>query len=290
MAINENQTEIEVLRVAAGLSVLRYVSAGEAVRPPTIHVTPRAVGQLDLVPTPGEPKNVLRAPGAAIVLVNEAEAELALTIIRHPESKSVAIELHLELLAPAKLSRALEEQSQDNRIESSSSTPSRMVLIGHLARRGDVLIDSGEWLGGPELPARIEGMEIRWPGMPLGLELEYAVTIDADGLHRLPPCKVNEFAGTRGRAIPIVGLALSLRGDKANSYRLKADCLFLGGQIISEFGRQMVLSGPTGREPLVGLRLWIEAATGSGLRQRSSTEAGRARIFPSSGPSWRTPQ
>ena len=86
---------------------------------------------------------------------------------------------------------------------------------------------------------------------------------------------MSEFAGTKGRAAPIVGLTIVLRGEIASSYRIKADCLFLGGQMISESGQKLILSGPTGREPLVGLRLWIETAPGL-LREASSTvEAGR---------------
>lgn len=265
MSIIADRSEIEVLRVAAGLSILRYVSAEGAVRPPTIRVTPRALGQLDLVSPPGEPNNILQAPGAAIVLINEVDTELAIMRVPYPEFKSAAIELRLELLAPAILSSGSREQRQDARTESSSSAPSRMVLIGHLARLGDVSVESGEWLGGPELPTRIEGIEIRWPGHPRGLEFEYAVTIGTNGLHRLPTCQVGEFAGTKGRALPIVGLSFALGGNIAKLYRLKADCIFLGGQIISESGRNIVLSGPTGREPLVGLRLWIEARAESNL-------------------------
>lgn len=259
MAINKNPIDIEVLHVAAGLSVLRYISAGGAVQPPTIHVTPRAIKQLNLVSHPGEPTNVLRAPGAAIVLVTETETELAISIVPNPGSKSEAIDLHLELLATARLSGGLEEPSQDIRAESYSCTPSRMVLIGHLAQRGDVLVETGEWLGGPVFPTRIEGIEIRWPGMPRGLKLEYGVTIGTTDLRKMPLCKLNEFAGTKGRAIPVVGLALALNGEVADSYCLRAECLFLGSPIISESGRKLVLSGPTQREPLVGLRLWIEA-------------------------------
>ena len=233
MATGIGHPTVKLMRVSPGLSVLRYISAEDAVMPPAVRVAPKTVGgRLEFIPAPGEEADLLRLPGTAIVLVAETEIDLAITVIPHPGSNSTITELHLELLASSASSNVLERYGDKADVE--SVLPGQISLLGHVARRGDVLIESGEWLGGPELPARIEGIEIRWPGMPRGLELEYAVTIDADDLHRLPPCKVNEFAGTRGRAVPIVGLALSVRGDIADSYRLKADCLFLGGQMISE--------------------------------------------------------
>jgi hypothetical protein len=267
VANREEQANIEVVSVSAGLSVLRYISAEDAATPPTVRVAPRSAGRrLDFIPVPGEAEHVLRAPGAAIVLVAEAKTELTITIIRQPRSRSATVDLHLELLSAA-LSDALSSDVQGARGEGSDvgaclRQPSRVSVLGHVARRGDVLVRSGEWLGGPEFPARIEGLEIRWPDMPRDLQLEYSVVIGGSTLRKLPACRVSEFTGTRGRAAPIVGLIIGLSGEIASSYRIKADCMFLGGQMISESGQKLILSGPTGREPLVGLRLWIESAPG----------------------------
>ena len=93
-----------------------------------------------------------------------------------------------------------------------------------------MLVTSGEWLGGPELPARIEGLEIRWPNMPGDIQLEYSVVIAGNIPIRLPDCRVSEFAGTKGRSAALVGLKMVLRGFGANSFRIRADCVFLGGR------------------------------------------------------------
>ena len=277
---------VEVVCVAAGLSVLRYVSAEDAAAPPTVRVAPRSAGRrLDFIAVPGEAEHVLRAPGAAIVLVAEAETELAVTIIRQPRSISAAVNLHLELLAGAMSSQVREARVEGRDVGSSRPQPSRVSVLGHVARGGDVLVASGEWLGGPEFPVRIEGLEIRWPDMPGDLQLEYSVIIGGSTLRKLPACRINEFAGTKGRAAPIVGLTMVLRGETASSYRIKADCLFLGTQMISESGQTLILSGPTGREPLVGLRLWIETTPGFRTTEDSSPFAtARPRVLPGSTP------
>lgn len=281
MPIKQDQSDVKLVRVSPGLSVLRYVSAGDAVTPPSVRIAPRTVAdRLDLIPAPGEAHDLLRAPGGAIVLVTNDEVELTITVIRHPGSNSAAVELHLEPLAPAALSEVTEEYRPGERVE--ASTPAaRLSILGHVARRGDVLVASGEWLGGPEFPARIEGIEIRWPGMPRGLGLEYSVIIGGNPLRKLRPCGVNEFAGTRGRATPIVQLTIALRGEIANRHRVRAECLFLGGQMISESGPVITLTGPTGREPLVGLRLWIEMTPQVDFREAapSGRTARGPRVF-----------
>jgi len=284
----EDQANVKFLRVAAGLSILRYVSAEDAGRTPTLRLAPRtSASRLQLIPVPGEPEHVLRAPGTAIVLVAETDAELAVTIIRQPGSRSPAVDLHLELLARA-IPSALPTARREDHFRSSVPQPNRITVLGHVARRGDVVVTAGEWLGGPEFPARIEGIEIRWPDMPRDVQLEYSVVVGGPALRKSSTCRVSEFAGTKGRAIPIVRLAIALGGAMASSYRIKADCLFLGGQMISESGQKVTLSGPTGKEPLVGLRLWIEAVAGLNLTAPPSQPgAGGLRLLSGSPPSAR---
>jgi hypothetical protein len=264
VANREERANVEIVSVAAGLSVLRYISAEDTATPPSVRVIPRSAGRrLDFITVPGEAEHVLRAPGAAIVLVAEAETELTVTIVQQPQSKSASVDLQLELLSGAMSSNLQEARRAVRQFKTRLPQPCKVAVLGHVARQGDVLVASGEWLGGPEFPIRIEGLEIRWPDMPGDLRLEYSVVIGGSStLRELPPCKVNEFAGSRGRAAPIVGLTLVLSGETALAYSIKADCLFLGSQIISEMGQTITLSGPTGREPLVGLRLWIETTSG----------------------------
>jgi hypothetical protein len=246
----EGETETKTVRVSAGLSVLKYISAQESVAPPLVRVSWRnARGRANFIAAPGQTKDVLRAPGTALVLVAEVESELTIRIVRDAVSKSAEIELQLELLTPAKSSHVPEKHGE----------ASGILVVGHLARRGDVIVENGEWLGGPEFPAPIEGIEIRWPEIPAGLELKYSVIVGGNTLRKLRPCKVNEFSGTKGRAAPIVGLTIALGGKMAQSYRLKADCIFLGEQMTNQSGQKLSLAGPTGKEPLLGLRLAIEA-------------------------------
>ena len=69
---------------------------------------------------------------------------------------------------------------------------------------------------------------------------------------------VGDYAGTRGRALPIVGITLELSGAAATRFQLTAEAAFLSAPLQRSSGRELDMSGPTRREPLVGFRLRVE--------------------------------
>jgi hypothetical protein len=141
---------------------------------------------------------------------------------------------------------------------------SRIQLLGHVAGVGDKLVRFGEWIAGPASPSRIEGIKIEWPNKPRGVDLRYAVRIGGQIPGATRPIDVGGFAGTRGRAAPLVGATLDIAGPSAGGYQLVADAMFLGAPQMRVAGQHVVLSGPTGREPMVGLRLAIERSDRNG--------------------------
>ena len=72
-----------------------------------------------------------------------------------------------------------------------------------------------EWLGGPSSPMRIEGIAIDWPEKPSDLQIRYAVKTARPMPISGQTMELGSFAGTRGRAMPIVGLMLELSGPAA---------------------------------------------------------------------------
>jgi hypothetical protein len=90
------------------------------------------------------------------------------------------------------------------------------------------------------------------------LELRYAVKTAGQA----GPAKMVDlagFAGTRGRALPLTGVVLEMSGGAALNCQFLAEALFLSSPILRAVGQRVVLSGPTGREPLVGLRVSIQS-------------------------------
>jgi hypothetical protein len=119
--------------------------------------------------------------------------------------------------------------------------------------------------------------------MPAGLELRYAVKSAAPNTATGRMTNAGAFAGTRGKALPLVSVVLELSGDDADDYELQVDALFLGSPAIHKSGQRIILSGPTGREPLVGLRMGItpfhELEVRPARAARAPRPQGRVRVF-----------
>jgi hypothetical protein len=168
-------------------------------------------------------------------------------------------------------------------------------VLGHVAGIGDVLADADTWLAGPAAPSRIEGIAVEWPGRPDDLRLRYSVRTARSQAGSGRMMDMGAFAGTRGRALPIVSLVLELSGPGASGFQFAAEAIFLGSPRLRAVGRRVVLSGPTGREPLVGFRLRVDAvkveAQPVAAPARSGVSSDRVRVFrsrPQSAPSLST--
>jgi hypothetical protein len=119
----------------------------------------------------------------------------------------------------------------------------------------------------------IEGVEIRWPDRPHGVDIVCGATVNARGRQTLPDKSVGSFQGTRGRAAPITTLTLALSGPGSDEFLLTCDAAFLGLPVMSVSGKSCVLSGTTGHEPLVGLRLAVLPRSQPALREEPRAAA-----------------
>ena len=123
--------------------------------------------------------------------------------------------------------------------------------------RGDVAVTENEWLAGPGSPAPIEGIGVRSTDRDrLSVEMQ-VLAVGA------PQWSVwvgdGAFAGTRGRGLPLAGVRLRLVGAEASRVELSAEALFLGQMVQTKTGRQVEFASATGSDPLVGLKLGVQA-------------------------------
>jgi hypothetical protein len=166
--------------------------------------------------------------------------------------------------------------SPTRRRSSSSFDIGDFRLLGHVAGIGDVVVSANEWLAGPSAPSRIEGISIAWPEKPNDLDIRYSVKTAKPQTISGRMTELGSFAGTRGKSLAVVGIALEISGPSASDFRFAAEAIFLGSPVMRMTGERVVLSGPTGREPLVGLRLWPQQARDA-ARPQASPGASRQR-------------
>jgi hypothetical protein len=293
--INEPQTL--ALRAPQGLHVLRYASAGRSMTPPRVMLAPPNRASGDLLLPPGMAEPVLEAPGDGVVVralgdieiayVVEAGGEAVLAI--EPVSSLVRPQVALSIERP-RLAEAPYLPLAGGRRRSLASTTAPeegLLLLGHVARRGDLSAKAGEWLGAADSADAIEGIELRWPGAPQGMDVAVRLTVNDYGRRTLPEASLGMFCGTRRRAAPVVGLDIGVEGRRPEGWVVDCQAAFQGLNVISARGARVALRGKTGREPLVGLRIRIgdeeafddEKGIQPAFAAPTGATAGRVRIF-----------
>jgi hypothetical protein len=239
--------EVELNR---GLFLVHYKSAEDATSPPVVRVFP-APGheqQIQISTHPDSDPNTLWHPNTSLVVRASAAATLQVEVLPAYANGSRIAAVKIEPINQGEPAKSVDLS------ETSSFDLHSLRILGHVAGIGDVVVKTDQWIAGPSAPSRIEGLAVEWPKQS-GLQLKYAVK---SGTQNGKMVEAGEFAGTRGRAMPITGLTLELSGTLSNDYRISADAIFLSSPTMRVTGKSVVLSGPTGREPLVGLRLSIE--------------------------------
>ena len=270
------------VEIDRGLFLIRYATAEDESQPPKITVTAEGAskGAISVLTHPDEDAATLWRPGSCLVVRALQPGALSVEIAPRPNSFSRAASVRVETLSQG--DPGLPTGADVAR--RSLSNVSDLILVGHVAVIGDVRVTSGEWLGGPKAPSRIEGISIEWPGRPDDITLRYAVTTARPHAASQRVVELGAYAGTRGRSLSLVGIALELSGAAAADRRLSVDATFLGSPIVHRVGSRVSLAGPTGREPLVGLRLGLEQI---GAREQPTpaiapvgrAAAGRVRVF-----------
>lgn len=273
------------LKLERGLYVVTYHGAEDKNAPPKIVVSamPGSEGDVEFILHPDETTPVLWQPGTTLIVRTALPASINVRV--HPsiyggsQAATVQIEPLSQGVDPASSSTMPRSSSRELDLTS-------FRLLGHVAGRGDVVVGPNEWVAGPGSPSRIEGVMLTWPGQPRDLNLRYAVKTMEARSSQVDLVTTGTFSGTRGKALPITSLLLEMTGSSAGNVHFLAEAIFLNSPTLRATGQRILLSGPTGREPMVGLRITIEGlgATDPIVTSRSQLTippmtTGRVRVF-----------
>jgi hypothetical protein len=274
----------QTVAINRGLFLVRYASAEDATQPPRVMVSPDPASDKDIriFLHPDHNEAVLWQPDTCLVVQAMAPGMLSVQVIPVRDDGSVAATVRIEPLSQG----IAPSPSLKARNRSSISPDSdNLSILGHVSGIGDILVNSGQWLAGPSAPSRIEGISIDWPGKPADLDINYAVKTAKPQTTSGRKMPMGSFAGTRGRAMPIVSLMLDMSGSGASDFEFSVEAIFLGSPAMHITGQHVVASGPTGREPLVGLRIGLEPVGVAAASKKKPSEndlgrpTSRARVF-----------
>ncbi|QDM22624.1 hypothetical protein FIU28_16790 [Tardiphaga sp. vice154] len=280
----------KTIDLPAGLFLMRYNSADDSKFPPVVRITPdrSSVGSCEILVGPDATEGTLWSPDSSLVVYAAQPAKLTVAVSAQRPGGSTAANLKFEPLTQG-TPPAPQFQSSGPMISSGSAAVDDVRILAHVAGIGDLSERANAWIAGPMAPARIEGFCLYWPNKPYDIDINYAVKFARPQRGDGQMVPLGTYAGTRGRALPLTGVTMQLSGPAASHYMLTAEAIFLGAPALRVTGQSIKLAGPSGREPLVGIKLNIEplvsqapaplpapAATVAAPVQRT---AGRVRVF-----------
>ena len=253
----ERRNQRKIAEIDRGLFLIRYEGADDNAPPPKVTVASDPIDDknVSLLLDPDSAEAVLWQPGSALVVRAAAFSRLSIEVESLRDSGSTVASVKVERLSQGEPMAEVEPRRQ------AISAPLDLTdfkVLGHVAGAGDVVVGANEWLAGPSGPARIEGISINWTGRPKDFDIRYAVKLARPQPISGRMQSSGTFAGTRGRALPVVGVVIEMGGQAASNYQFTVEAVFLGSPIMYSNGTRVALSGPTGREPLVGLRVNLE--------------------------------
>ena len=297
MAEAQRTSQQKIIELKRGLFVLRYASTENDAFPPKVTIAPeaRSIDNVQFVLHPDREEAVLWRPGTALVVQAAGPAKLQVEVKATDANGFSSATVRLEELSQGEPARELEFHGdwdvwdQAAAAPTPGAKPEGLRIIGHVAGIGDVPVKANEWIAGPNAPSRIEGLALEWPNKPAGLSVRYAIKPARANAGSSTPVELGQFAGSRGRAMQLVGAMFELSGPDAARYELTTEAVFLGSPVMRANGQRVVLKGPTGREPLVGLRVDVHQLD-SAANDFDSVEAakpagapkapgGRVRVF-----------
>jgi hypothetical protein len=106
----------------------------------------------------------------------------------------------------------------------------REEVFAHLRQRGDVAVQLGEWLGERGSGCWVEGFSISPQSKGLAPhDLEYQGVLGQNWI--TPWMEGGQYCGSRGMSLPLLGLRVRLRGEKAAGYAVKLSADFTDGSV-----------------------------------------------------------
>jgi hypothetical protein len=215
------QTPSRALDAAAGLPGVRIsLPPGPASRPEALSIsTFRPDGWL------------LGGGDAALVRVLNGPAQILVTIYQSPTATDGAPNLQvlrlMEPIAGAAAPAPAAGAAAPAPGGAARRAPRMMEMVAHIQERGDVGAMLGEWLGERGSKKWIEGFGISPAHDITAADIEYQAVLGRGWLS--PWVEGGQFCGSRGMALPILGLRMRLRGAAAETHDLSYAASFLDG-------------------------------------------------------------
>jgi len=195
---------------------------------------------------------------AALVRVRKGPANVLVTIYQLAGQPDAAPRLQVrQLLQPASGPAPAPEAAAPPAPEPAPE-PVTPDVIAHIQGQGDVGARFGDWLGERGSKNWIEGFSINAPAGIDPADLTYQAVLGRGWLS--PWMEAGQYCGSRGMALPLLGLRVRLSGDAADLYEVSCSATFIGGTSAGPVGNDETCEGTT-LAPLEAIQVILSPRT-----------------------------
>ncbi len=211
-----------------------------------VSLPPGPMAQGVTVKTFGEDGWLGSLDAAAMIRVAHGPAQILLTIYQQPGSLHDAPKLQVMRLTnaggEAVMShppvRATGTGNPDTPGGAANDVPTAPLadpeIAAHLQLRGDILARIGDWVGDPGSQRWVEGFAVAPRELLKSEDIEYQAVLGRGWLS--PWAEGGQYCGSRGMALPILGLRVRLRGAAAETHDVALNATFTDGTKIGPVG------------------------------------------------------
>jgi hypothetical protein len=178
---------------------------------------------------------------AALVRVTDGPAQILMTVYQAPDSNRSAPKLQVMRLAdssaavaaaPAVPAPVVDPAQAPETVTGGAegAVAQEPEIAAHIQMRGDVLARLGDWVGERGSQRWVEGFAVAPRGEVHADEIEYQAVLGRGWLS--PWAEGGQFCGSRGMALPILGLRVRLRGGALATHEVEVSATFTDGTVI----------------------------------------------------------
>jgi hypothetical protein len=221
-SIQELKVSAHLMTLDTGLfCIINEANAGAAIDQglPGVRISPPPLGVNGVEITGFRPDGWLTGQGdAALVRVTKGPAQVLVTVYQVAGRADAAPRLQVMRLAQGVATPATPPVV---------AAPVAMDVLAHIQTRGDVGTTFGDWLGESGSGNWIEGIAISAPEGIAPEDLSYQAVLGRGWLS--PWVAAGEYCGSRGMALPLLGLRVRLEGEAAEKFELSCEASFIDG-------------------------------------------------------------
>ena len=255
-AAGNNQTTVQELKVSGHLMTLpaglfcivneANPAASQNNGMPGVRISPPPAGGQDVEISGFRADGWMNAEGdAALVRIRKGPAQVLVTVYQLPNMPDAAPKLHVRQLATAAdapVAAAPAPAAAPAEVPAAAA-PEAMDMMAHIQTRGDVGAKFGTWLGERGSQNWIEGFALNAPEGINPADLSYQAVLGRGWLS--PWVEAGQYCGSRGMALPLLGLRIRLSGEAAENYEVSCSASFVGGTNAGPAGNDETCEGDT---------------------------------------------